>query len=607
MSAHVPLPDLTFRDGLPVSQAFDDVYFSKAGGIAETTHVFLEGNGLPKRFLGQKHFTIGELGFGTGLNFLVAWKSFLEHAPADHHLHFVSVEKFPLTVDMLREALAQHPELRALAKQLVDAYPLRLPGLHRMHFPRVTLTLGFGDAEELLPQLSTNIDAWFLDGFAPAKNADMWSETIFAEIGRSSASGATFATFTSAGAVRRGLAAQGFTVEKTKGYGHKREMSVGKLACAGSHLEPEGSAKRRGASPSTIIIGGGIAGCTLARALAERGCKVTLLERGAIAGGASGNPAAVLFPQLSKQWKASTAWYFAAYSFLLQQLARWKREGLYFTSEERGMLRLPRHAEEEAQLRTLNATLGLDTDIVHWLEPQETSRLAGVPLPTGAAYFPRGTWVSPVELCKALVDHPAVTIHTQCAVSHLSRQSSGWLVQTSDGTQYSAEKCCIATAGETAAFLQHKALRLALVSGQISQIAAAETAAKISAILCYKGYLIPQGDTYLIGATYDHHDLSGAVTRENHQKNIADVESFLPGWNTAPAIGGRTSNRATTPDRMPYVGAIEDGLYVSLGHGSRGFLSAPLAAESIASQICGETSPLTSELKKAVNPLRFMP
>lgn len=611
VTAHVPLPDLIFRDGAPFAQGFDDVYFSKAGGVAETTHVFLKGNGLPERFASHANFTIGELGFGTGLNFLVAWDAFLKHAPAGHHLHFVSLEKFPLTPVMLREALASYPEFKTLSEQLIENYPLRLPGLHRVHFPRVTLTLGFGDAEELLPQIDACIDAWFLDGFAPAKNADMWSLPVLNQVGRMSAAGTTFATFTSAGNVRRGLSQQGFAVEKVPGFGHKREMSTGKKM-------PEGDAPLRaeGADPSgspsatqrpltTLVVGAGIAGCTIARALAERGVNVTVLERGRVAGGASGNPAAVLFPQLPKRWSVNASWYFTAYSFMLRQLARWRREGLKFGGAEIGMLRLPRHAEEEKQLYTMELALGLDAGIAQWVTRERASHIAGVALATGAAYFPRGTWLSPAELCQALIAHPNITVKTSCEVISLTHRDGVWSVKTPAGESFSGANCCIAVAHESAAIFSRDFLRVSKVGGQISEIAASSVAATISAILCHKSYLIPHGKTYLAGATYNHGDDSLLVTPENHQKNLAEIATFLPDWVKSEPIGGRTAFRATTPDRMPYVGEIEPGLFVSLGHGSRGFLSAPLAAEEIASRICGEVSPLTAELRATVDPWRF--
>ncbi len=644
MSAHVPLPQFVMRDGTPVSAAFDDVYFSRAGGIAETEHVFLRGNGLPERFAHHTDFHIAELGFGTGLNFLVTWKAFAAHAPQDAHLHYLAVEKFPLTPAMLTEALAAYPELADYAAALIAATPLRLPGWHRIHLPRVTLTLGFGEAGALLcasrlmgvsppnplPSGSpgathatnfflkeSSTHAFFLDGFAPAKNPDMWSDAALDAIATMAAPDATFATFTAAGAVRRGLAARGFAVEKIPGFGHKREMLVGqrntqaeihgmRSALWREPLAAGVSAQRVGGKepPSILILGAGIAGATTARALAERGFRVTVLDRGAIAGGASGNAAGVLFPQLTKRWTPSAAWYFAGYSFALAQLARWKADGLSFAHAQCGMVRLPRHEVEEAQLRMLNETLGLDASIAHWVEANEARDRAGVSLTTGGAWFPHGTWVAPGELCAALLTHPNITLNEHTEATALTREGAGWRVETRDETVYETTHCILATAHDTTTLAPHP-LTLNAVGGQVSVFEASDVSAPLRAILCHKGYVIPAGERVLIGATYNHGDASYNVTDENHAKNIAEVETFLPGWIHGQPRRGRTSLRATTPDRLPYVGALAEGLYVSAGHGSRGLLSAPLGAEIIASAIAGEHTPVTADLLAAVNPLRF--
>ena len=661
-SAHVPAPDLTFRDGTPVSETFGDVYFSKQGGIAETGHVFLRGNQLPQRFTSRDRFSIAELGFGTGLNFLVAWASWLKHADAGAQLHYISFEKFPLDHTQLTQALALQPELKPLADQLISAYPLRLPGFHRIHLPRVTLTLGFGDIAELLPQLSTRIDAWFLDGFAPAKNPEMWQETAFAEIGRLSAPDATFATFTAAGFVRRALLAQGFTVEKIPGYGHKREMLVGtrtpetqnlpasetlsrektntlpnpslpnsvvlpreatadprSFDVTQCHVErgqrnvlkrsgKDEPASQRGKEPPSIIIAGaGIAGATTARALAERGYRVTVLDHGGIASGASGNEAAVLFPQLPKRWTLAADWYFAGYSYMLHQLTRWQADGIDCPHTRCGMLRLPRHAEEEAQLRALNQTLGLSIHIAHWLERDAASARTGLPLATGGAYFPDGTWLKPQPLCASLLNHAAITVHPHTTATTLTRDGDRWRVTTSTGERFDADHCILATAHDTATLAQQYGLKLNPVAGQVSVFSASDATAPLRTILCHKGYVIPADDRILVGATYNHGDLVCAVTPENHQHNRAELDTILPTWldPQATAIAGRTSLRATTPDRLPYIGQLDTGLWTSAGHGSRGMLSAPLAAEIIASGIHGETAPVTQALLRAVHPLRF--
>lgn len=219
------------HDNVPRSAQFDDVYFSVEDGLAETRHVFLSGNTLPAIWRGQERFTIGETGFGTGLNFLAALN--LWHAtPAEYrpdHLHFISFEKYPLTRDYIHTHLAHWTELAGELEAVLAVYPKDLSdGVYDLAVSdAVTLTLVFGDINAAIPLVDAAVDCWFLDGFKPSSNPDMWSDTVFSNMARLSTSGARFATFTAAGFVRRGLAAQGFTVNKIKGYGRKREMCVG--------------------------------------------------------------------------------------------------------------------------------------------------------------------------------------------------------------------------------------------------------------------------------------------------------------------------------------------------------------------------------------------
>lgn len=211
----------------PRSKQFDDVYFSVENGYAETQHVFLQGNGLPGGWAGRD-FTIGETGFGTGLNFLCAWRLWNE-TNAGRKLHFISVEKFPLSGGEIEEAMdgwrEKFPdELEALRAR----YPANCSGTQRIGMgENCTLTLSFGDVNDEMPGWNEKVDCWFLDGFKPSSNPDMWSETVFQNMARLSQPGATFATFTAAGFVKRGLAAAGFNVKKIRGYGRKRDMLAG--------------------------------------------------------------------------------------------------------------------------------------------------------------------------------------------------------------------------------------------------------------------------------------------------------------------------------------------------------------------------------------------
>ncbi len=565
-TAHVPSPQMTVdAEGTPRSTGFNDIYFSARNGIAETQHVYLAGNSLPQRWHDQAHFTIGELGFGTGLNFLVAWKEFTETSSG--HLHFISVEKFPLTIAQLTEALAHQPQLADVAAQLIAHYPLRLPGWHRVKFDRVTLTLGFGDVSELLPQMEANVDAWFLDGFAPAKNDAMWSTDVFHQIARLSAADATFATFTAAAVAKRGLQEVGFMVQKVQGFGHKRDMLVGMR-----HGEAHGSR----AVKTAIVIGGGMAGCSVARALAERGVQVTLHEKESIASGASGNPAAVLYPQLTKYYTPATAWHFAAYDFAQRTLAQW---GVKLNST--GMLKIGKDDEDDAKLRSIRESLQLDESVAQWLEPEEVSARVGQRITRGGFFFPHGAWLNPADACRALLHHPNITVHEHSKIKELP----------------TADAIIIANA-QAANDLLPTELTMGVTAGQVSVLAASE---KLTTVLCHKGYAIDTGEALIIGATYDREDLRGAVTDANHAQNITELHEALPMMQVSIQTG-RTSMRATTPNRLPHVGKVRDGLYVSVGHGSRGMISAPLAAELIASEICGEPLPVSRALRDALAP-----
>jgi len=215
---------LSWREnGTPVSDRFDDPYFSLEGGLAETRHVFLGGNGLPARL--RDGFQVAELGFGTGLSFLTLWQAWITSDTYKTHggqIHFTSFEAFPLDTRDMAQALLAFPELAPLAEQLVKAWPLS-----RANFGPITLTLWKGDARTMLPLWSGAADAWFLDGFSPAKNPELWEPDLMAQVGAHTAPQGTCATYTAAGHVRQSLEAAGFDITRTEGFGRKRHMTRG--------------------------------------------------------------------------------------------------------------------------------------------------------------------------------------------------------------------------------------------------------------------------------------------------------------------------------------------------------------------------------------------
>ncbi|MES2539632.1 MAG: tRNA (5-methylaminomethyl-2-thiouridine)(34)-methyltransferase MnmD, partial [Pseudomonadota bacterium] len=215
-------PQLIWTEaGEPRSGRYGDVYFSAEDGLAETRTVFLQGCDLPQAWNCRKTFTVAELGFGSGLNIAALLDLWREHRPEGGRLHIFSIEGYPLTRDEARRALSAWPEIHEATTALVDRWPAATPGFHRVDLPEfhAVLDLAVGEAEWALSQWTGRADAWFLDGFAPSVNPDMWSETIFDHIVARSAPDARVATFTVAGVVRRGLAERGFLVEKRPGHG----------------------------------------------------------------------------------------------------------------------------------------------------------------------------------------------------------------------------------------------------------------------------------------------------------------------------------------------------------------------------------------------------
>src|SRR3990167_1702612 len=380
---------LGWQDGQPYSRQYGDIYFSRESGIAETRHVFLEQNRLATRWAKLKdgeHFVIGETGFGTGLNFLCAWQLWTQTAPMSARLHFVSTELHPILPEDLSRALALWPELADYAGQLLRQYGALARGWHRMEFAqgRVMLTLLVGDAIETLPRLDAHVDAWFLDGFAPAKNPRMWNEGLFRAMVQCSASGATFATFTSAGAVRRGLETVGFQVEKVAGYGKKREMLRGELV--GHRCEKSPMPARE-----AIVIGSGLAGSATAYSLAQRGWRITLVERHPqIAAEASGNRQGILYARLSPGMSLLSEFTLAGYQHALRCLHGLMPQG-EDTWRQCGLLQL---AFDESEADRLNGVLdlGFPTDLLYSVDRAEASVLAGMELPCGGLYFPGSGW-----------------------------------------------------------------------------------------------------------------------------------------------------------------------------------------------------------------------
>ncbi len=410
-------------DGVPRARGFDDLYYAASDGLAESRHVFLDQNDLPARFAALNagdDFVIGETGFGTGLNFLAAWRLWRERAPAQATLHFLSVEGHPLASADLARALGGWDDLAEESKLLVDAYPTCLArGLHLLKFDqgRVRLVVAFDEAVRGLEAFLESghplhaaprrgVDAWFLDGFAPARNPAMWRPELFELLRSVSAPGASFATFTAAGDVRRGLQDAGFTVEKAPGFGRKRDMLKGRLAAPA----PRPGAEAFPASPypdghphawpvnadpvpaapgaRVAVVGGGLAGCHAASALAERGFTVTLLEaETTLATGGSGNAQGVLYARPSPAGGLAARFNLLALLFAQRHYRKFWNDASHRFGESCGVLHVAVNARDRERQAALAADLG-DTALCHRLDAAAAAKQAGIPLGEGGLWFP---------------------------------------------------------------------------------------------------------------------------------------------------------------------------------------------------------------------------
>jgi tRNA 5-methylaminomethyl-2-thiouridine biosynthesis bifunctional protein len=650
MKPVLPHAQLDWDDqGRPYSRVFDDVYFSDKSGLDETRYVFIEQNRLAERFAALPEggrLVIGETGFGTGLNFLCAWQVFEQHAAAGARLHFVSVEKYPLSPADLQRALALWPELKVFADQLLEQYVAIHQGFQRLTLDhgRVTLTLLIGDALEQLPQLDARIDAWFLDGFAPAKNPDMWTAELFAELARLAAPGASISTFTSTGWVRRLLNAAGFKMKRTPGIGHKWEILRGEFLGWPRETPAPALDKPWFARPApltgerqALVIGAGLAGCASAASLAARGWQVTLLERhDAIAREASGNPQGVLYLKLSAHGTALSQMIVSGFGYTRRLLEHLQRGRDW---DDCGVLQLAFNAKEAERQAQLAAAFPVD--LLHLLDQPEAQAVAGIGLAHGGLFYPEGGWVHPPALCQWQAAHPQIQLLTHHDALELRKVEGRW--QAWDGERLLADAPVVVLAGaaEIQRFPESAELPLKRIRGQITRLAQTPQSQALSTVVCAEGYVAPARlGEHTLGASFDFKSDDLTPTTAEHLGNLAMLEEIshdlverLQADKLAPeSLQGRAAFRCTSPDYLPIVGPLADtqaftqayaalgkdarqvpdvecpwldGLYINSGHGSRGLITAPLSAELLAAWLDNEPLPLPRGVAEACHPNRF--
>lgn len=647
----VDKPDIIWKEGkTPEATAFGDIYFSPEDGMAETAHVFLGGIGAPEVWAGRDLFVIGETGFGTGLNFLVTWDLFEKTAGPDARLHFVSVEGFPLERDDLARALEAFPALGEKAHALLGVYPPRQSGFHRRSLAggRVTLTLLYGEISHILPQADFKADAWFLDGFAPSRNKDMWSEDVFDAAARHSAPDARVATFTVAGTVRRGLEKAGFRVAKREGFGRKRDCLSGALTRLPVSKEPapwfvKETPQQR---PRTVaIIGAGIAGATLADSFAKQGVETHVFEKwDGHAQEGSGNPAAMMNPPQSLGHDADAAFRAQAYAHATAFYDGLEAAGGGVWKTRSGAFQMATDDKDEAYQARFIAEGGMPEGWAWQVSAEEASALTGARLSRGGLFFSEGGFLDPDRLCGALLKD--AQLHYGAEITRLEHVAEGWRLWSGDKILFVADLVIFANAMGAKDYPQSDHFPFIANRGQLTLVPVGEETKGIKAAISYGGYISPafeveEGLTcHLVGATYDRPDrfdetMATEIRAADHERNLTALhkalgEDFVTG--NPGNFRGRAAVRCTTTDRLPLVGGVpvaetyaklyhdvhhgrdkdyfngdyHNGLYVMAGFGSRGFQYAPLAAEMLVAEILGLPGPVPKAVRETMHPARFL-
>lgn len=641
-------PQIHFEDGVPVSARYEDIYFSRAGGLAETRGIFIQQNRLTERWAAAgagSGFTIGELGFGTGLNFCATVAAFRAQPTGPRRLRYFSCEAHPLSREQLHQALEVYRrELPEEIAALMAIYPPAVGGVHalRLALPptklasksaecTVELILLMGPAQAMFAALDApanperGVQAWYLDGFAPARNPEMWTAALFAELRRLSAPGATFATYTAAGAVRRALSETGFAVEKIPGFGHKREMLRGQLDSSGPSAR-EGHSD--GASRRIMIIGAGLAGTAAADACLARGHSVVLIEREErIASQASGNPLGIAAPAIQAARTPLDRLSTSGLLYLRSRLARTPEKssaGVVYLAHSPALIQ--RFAKFHARTAC--------TDFAQAMTADQIAELLGTACAHGGCYFPEALVLSPPELAAHFISEYGSDSSAQAGPARLElqletraltlrpRPEGGWSLDLTGGRESiaSGDHVIIASAHDARNFEQMAAVPLRPVRGQTCGLP--EYRGRVA--LCYDGYVTPARGAVpaQLGASFEEWNENPTVQAEQNAQLVARLQAVAPDAISsetaaqAPGLSARVAFRTATPDRLPVIGALPipadceaaahgSGVYAHTALGSRGLVFAGIGAECLAAAIDGEIVPIERDVWRAVRPDRF--
>jgi len=640
--------NLNWRDGQPYSEIFDDIYYSSnegesISGQCEFNHVFFKNNGLPERWNNSENFVIAELGFGSGLNCLLTIREWLKHIAETNSkqcLHYIAIEKYPLSPQAIVELVSRYPELKMYCDELVDNYPPAIESTHSRHLfdNRVVIHYKFMDAYDAIHGENLNVDAWYLDGFSPANNSAMWSESLFAELAKNSHVGTTCSTYTAAGFVKRNLINAGFDVNKVAGYGKKREMLVATLT--NKHEKTFRYADKPWFDPpkkfdvsnkKATVIGAGIAGLCVAYALVRRGWRVEIIDKhGVVAKETSANPAAIVYPRLSVNHDVDSLFYTAAYFYNLQELKLlqkkaqqqfWFDDGLLQLMDKKRILEIIEKFQFNDDYVSVTDNVLNTNDKVNNEKVYIEYKSAGVVLPK--------------ILCEVLKKECGDRLDIIYAdVNHIKRIANQWLCFADAMLINEAEILVVANGVAVNDLGLGFNLPVERVRGQVAEFKANKKSESITKAVNSGFYITPAiHNKHYVGATYSRESSCLDIDPDDNKNLFNSLNHVYPDVFKQDAYcGAWVGFRAMSKDRVPVVGAVQDdeffnlqyadicqgnvnrsyqpaqysaGLYISAAHGSRGFTSSFLSAEIIASQIEGEPIPVSKKVLDYLNPSRF--
>lgn len=630
--------ELEWHEGQPYSPEYDDIYYSKAGGCSESEYVFIKQNNLQERWATVDQFNIAETGFGTGLNFILTLKAWAEYARKGACLHYIGIEKHPVSPDDIRRLGELFPDLSEYFEELLTVYPLPVEGVHTRTLlgGRVYLHLKFMDVVDALKNQQFAVDAWYLDGFDPAKNPDLWSEQVFKLLAQNSKTGATLSTYTCAGVVRRGLIASGFDVKKIKGHGRKREMITAVVKQTSTYqtnapwYEIPTSITH---DKSIAVIGAGLAGLCVAWSFVQRGWKVTVIDKHKkVAQEASGNPAGLVLPRLSIDNKHDSMFYSNAFLYAIDQLHKlqqttdekfWFNDGVFSIQKQgRTSSIIDKYDYPESFVKILS-----ENDVPEYIISESKD----------VSFFPAAGWAFPVKICEAITKVCSGSLTRLTAnVSEINRVNDGWQLLNEHGEKIVAEGVIVIANGIGVRKIGATSwLPISSIRGQITEVSSSIKSRVLKHAISFDAYVTPDYDgIHYLGASYSLHENTENLLEDDQNENFSRLEKMALGIFDRPSeLSGRVGFRAVSIDRVPIVGAMPDeqafkqlykdlhhgrpaehyksgqylpGFYVSAAHGSKGMCSCFLSAEIIASIAENSPLPVTKEVADSMNPARFL-